>query len=254
MTILRRPGASALLFALLAFGLPAAGHALTLSDIETQIRRNVHDTSSDSTLQTYTDSVIDAWINDAQREIVSLTWCIQTSTSYVLTAATTYYAVPTDFIAVVPGKALFLDNGGQQYQLQEFSEAKVYQTDPDFEQTSSGPPTYYFTRFPGDTDDSLEIAYLPVPTATSTGTVTLFYYNRPTDLSSDSDVPFEGFTHLYPYHYGIVYHVVARIKALEQKMEQSTYWMKEFERVVTTMADRLGRAPNRSPSAQGSPR
>lgn len=234
--------------------LPVCAKALTLSEIETQIRRATHDTSSDSTLQTYTDTVLDAYINDAQREIVNLTWCVQKSTSYALTALTTYYALPSDFIAFVPGKVLFEDNGGQQYQLQEYSEAKIYQTEPDFENTSSGPPSHYFLRYPGDTSDDLEIAYLPVPTATSTGTVTAWYYYQPADLSSDSDVPFEGVSTLVPYHWGIVAHVIARIKALEQKTDQATFYLQEFQRIVTTMADRLGRAPNRSPSAQGAAR
>lgn len=249
-----RPGAFSYLLALLAFGLPAVGHSLTLAQLETQIRRAVHDTSSDSNLQAYSDTALDGWINDAQREITNLTWCVQKSTSYVLSAGTTYYALPSDFIAVVNGKALFEDNGGQQYQLQEFSEPRIYQTEPDFENTSSGSPSHYFLRYPGDSDDNMEIAYLPIPTTTSTGTVTLWYYYQPADLSSDSDVAFDGFNHLLPYHYAIVDHVVARIKALEQQGDQAQYWLKEFERVVTTMLDRLGRAPNRGSSAQGAVR
>lgn len=239
---------------LLILLMPVWARALTLSDIETQVRRDVHDNGSVGN-QAYADATLLTWINDAQREIVNLTWCVETSTSYVLTAQTTFYSLPTNFIALRSGAAVtFTDSANQTYLLQEFSQQKIYESEPDFEHTSVGPPTHYFTRFPGTSATALQIAYLPVPTTTSTGTVRLSYYYMPADLASASDIPFDGFKHLVPYHWAIVDHVTAKIKALESKPDEATLYMNEFTRVITTMTDRLGRAPNGSPHAQGAAR
>ncbi len=241
--------------AAVVLGLSALGHSMDLATIETQIRRAVHDNNTTASLQAYPDATLLTWINDAQREIVNLTWCVETSTSYVLTAQTTFYSLPTNFIALRSGAAVtFTDNANQTYQLQELSQQKIYETEPDFEHTSIGPPSHYFTRFPGTSADAMQIAYLPVPTTTSTGTVKVWYYYMPADLASASDLPFDGFNHLVAYHWAIVDHVTAKIKALESKPDEAALYMNEFTRIVTTMTDRLGRAPNASPHAQGAVR
>ncbi len=239
-----------LLAALAAAFVAAPAAALTLSEIETQIRRNVRDTAASG--NRYTDAILDAWINEAQREVVNLTWCVETSTSYVLAAATTYYALPTDFIAAK--LVTFKDARQQVIELDEYSFRKVYQEEADFELSSAGAPDHYFIRYPGDSDDNLEISYVPVPTTQSTGTVKVWYVYAPADLSSDADVPFDGFNHLKPYHYALVAHVTAKIKAIESKYEEAAFYLKEWERYVNTMSARFGASPNYRPSVQAAPR
>jgi hypothetical protein len=241
----------ALLLALgLAALLPAGARALTLADLETQIRRNVRDTATSG--NRYSDAILDDWINEAQREVVNLTWCVETSTSYALTVGTTYYALPSNFIAAK--LVTFTDTSGLTTRLDEFSFRKVYQDEANFEAASSGTPDHYFTRYPGNSNDALEIAYVPVPVTSSTGTVKVWYAYFPSDMASDSDVPFDGFNHLKPYHYVIVAQVTAKIKAIQGKFDESQFYLKEYERYVQTMSARFGAAPNYTPSVQAAPR
>lgn len=229
----------------------ASAHALTLSEIETAIRRNMRDTSTDSTLQRYSDSLLLDFINEEQRQIVNLTWCVDTSTSYVLTSGTVYYDLPTDLIAVK--QVLFTDRSNSTIWLDEWSERKVYQQEPSFATDSTGEPRKYFTRSVGST--ALQIAYLPYPnTTSSTGTVTVFYYNQATDLASSSDVPFDGAYQLYPYHWTIVVGVTARLKAIEGLVDEAKYYSDQFTLYVTTMKEKSSSHPNYSPSLQASPR
>lgn len=239
-----------LLSLLFLAGWAAPARALTLADIRTQIRRNVRQTASDG--GRYTDAMINDWINEGQREIVNLTWCVEMSTSYVLSAGTTYYSLPTNFLGAK--LVTFTDRHGLTIEMDESSFHKIYQQESDFEASSTGPPDHYFIRHPGTAGTTLQIAYIPVPTTTSTGTVKMWYAYFPADLSADSSVPFDGFNHLKPYHYALVAHVTAKIKAIEGKYDEAGFYLKELERYVTTMEARFGASPNYSPSVQGAPK
>ena len=224
---------------------------MTLSDIETAIRRNMRDTSTDSTSQRYSDSVLLDYINEQQRQINNLTWCVDTSTSYVLTSGTIYYDLPTDFIAA--RQVTFTDQSSNVLWLEEWSERKVYQQEPSFATNSTGQPVKYFTRSSGGT--AAQIAYLPYPnTSSSTGTVTVWYYAQVTDLASASDVPFDGYLPLYPYHYSIVAGVTARLKAVEGLADEAKFYSDQFTLYVTNMKEKFAAHPNYVPSMQASPR
>jgi hypothetical protein len=236
------------------FTIMAAGIAwsLTLSDIETQVRYNARDTSSSASLQRYSDTVLDGFINEVQREVVNLTWCVEASTSYTLTAATTYYDLPTDLISI--RLVTFTDANGMTVTLDENSEKKVFEDEPDYESSSTGQPSEYMVRLSTTGDNPLEIAYIPIPTSSSTGTVRVYYYCQVTDLSSNSDVPFNGFNHLYPYHYAIVAGATERIKMIEGRTDEAAVYTAVYQRYLTTMKDRLNRSSNYSPSFKGAPK
>jgi hypothetical protein len=226
----------------------ASAQAMTLSDIETQVRRNIRDTQTSSDLQKYSDSVLDAMINEAQREVSNLTWCVEMSTSRVLAAGTTYYNLPDDFIAA--RLAVFTRPGASTIELQERLQGSLVDDFPSYEQGNSGAPTEYLVRQSTSGGNNLEIAYLPTPTSTSTGTVRVDYYAYPDDLSADSDVPFEGLLHLYPYHYALVAHVSARVKEVEGKLDEAAYWRAQFDRYLQIMQQRLESAPNYNPGTR----
>jgi hypothetical protein len=226
--------------------------ALTLSEIRTQVRRNVRDTATDTTLQRYLDATITEYVNEAQREVVNLTWCVEKSTSYVLTAGTTYYDLPSDFLGVQ--QVTFTDSDSTTFLLKEISEKVQYQTNADFEMTALGQPTQYFTRMP-DSGTAMEIAYVPIPdTSASTGTVNVQYAYQPADLSGASDVPFDGFLTLYPYHGALVARATASIKQIEGRNDEAAIYFQLFDRYMAQMKDKNGAMPSYLPSARGTPK
>ena len=220
--------------------------ALTLSDIETQIRRNVRDTAASG--NRYSDAILDDWINEAQREIVNMTWSVSASTNIALVAGTTYYSIPDDFIT--PYLVLFTETGEDTIQMKERLEGSLYDDNPSFENTSSGSPTEYFLRQSLSGGNNLQIGFIQVPTSSSTGTVRVDYFAYADDLSSDSDVPFGGLLHLKPYHYSLVNHVTAKIKALEGKTNEADFYRQEFEKGISIMDQRLKEAPNYRPGVR----
>lgn len=222
------------------------GWSLTLAQVETEVRRHIRDTASDTTLQRYSDTSLDLIINETQRDVNSQTWAVETATSTSLVASTTFYTLPTDFIA--SRRAYFIDSAGMRTYLTEDSEESVMKS-PDTERSSTGKPTRYYVREQKDGDDPLEFGVIPVPTSSSTGTVVMHYIAQPSDLSSDSDVPFNGYSHLIPYHQVLVWGAVLRIKLIEAKTNEATAYAQLYDRSIQSMKDGVGRMPNFRPSA-----
>lgn len=225
-------------------------YALTLSDIETQVRRNIRDT--DSSIQRYSDTILDAVINEAQDVVVNETWCLRLSTAITLVAGTTYYNLPDDFIAVY--QVNFLDNSNQWGEMEQISEKVLYDTNPDFEHGGANAPTEYFIRYSTSGGNNLQFGVNPIPSTTSTGTVRIDYHNQATDMSSDSDVPFDGLLHLYPYHDTLWSYATFRIKVLEGKTDEADVYAKLYDRKVEIMKERFKTHPNYNPSIKGAPR
>lgn len=219
--------------------------ALTLGQIKVDIRQKINDRADPKV--TYSDTIMNSLINEAQRDIVNRTWCLQKTLSQSLSTRTTYYSFPTDFIAIQ--EFSFKETATNRKRLlEEKSERSLNQENPDYER-QRGPPFYYFVRNSTWTDTVLEYGLNPVPSATAQlGTIYVDYYNQPTALSSNSDIPFDSMYHLYPYHSGIIYYVVSKIKLLEGDVASATAYNQLYEQMIALMVDRLGRAPNYNPS------
>lgn len=240
-----------ILSALLLLAVSQSAWCLALSDLETQIRRNIRDTATSSSLQRYSDTVLDAYINEVQRDVVNLTTPLSNRASFTLTARTTYYSCPTDMI--VPLAVYYTNQQQQVYELQEKLETSYRQNNPTYEH-QIGPPTIYFIR--GSTSTNVtqaQIAFIPVANNTSTGTVTMDYYNIAADLSADSDIPFDGLRVLYPYHDVIVYGVTAKIKLREGDTNGASSYFEMYKDMVNRMGSKLGEAPNYHPSIIAGP-
>ena len=221
-------------------------HGLTLSDIETQIRRNLRDTSTDTSLQRYSDAVIDSLINEAQRDVVNQTWCLDASTGVVLTVNTTFYYLPTDLIAVK--SARFTDSSNNTYVLEEKNERSFRQNNPDW-QKQTGKPVNYFVRDATDTATAYQVAYYPIPGAvSSTGTVNIEYYSQATDLDDDTDVPFDGKRFMYPYHEVLVFYPTYRLKMTEGQTNDATLYFQVYKTGIDAIMSKLNSKPNWSPS------
>lgn len=226
------------------------GFALTLGDIETEVRRNVRDTQATVGLERYSDTILDVWINETQKDVNNKTWAVDSSTTVSLLANTTYYVLPDNFLAGT--QVLYTNAAGSTVDMPELSARNVYQAQPDYERSSKGTPSSYFIR--GQmTGSNQEIAFLPIPTTTG-GTVAIHYVSTPADLAADADVPFDGIKRLYPYHYTLVWGTVMRIKLIEGKADEAKIFAELYNGDITTMKEKLGLKPNYNPSLRGAPR
>ena len=232
----------ALIFTFLFSG--AVVHALTLSQIRTDVRRNLRDT--DATRQRYTDAVLLDFINEAQREVVNATWLVEETSSYILTPFTTFYILPNKVIAVT--HAEFKNRGNSTTPLIEKTRKGLGSDNPDWKR-GSGEPSEYFIDISSDSDQ-LTISYIPIPIVTSTGTVTLWFVVQIDDLAADGDVPFNGKRALYTHHNCLTFWATARIKAIERKVDESTFYFQLFGNCVEVTRNKANARPNYTPGIQ----
>lgn len=225
------------LLALLFIGSVSFAHALTLAEIETAVRRNVRDTASSSSLQKYSDAYLDVLINEGQRDVINQTWAISKSSSITLVDATASYSLPSDLITIWRATR-------QNENLLEldFPQQDADAADESWE-TQAGEPRYFYTSF--TTPQSVTL--YPVPTSTYAGTLKVFYFSYATDLSSDSDEPFNSIDRLSGYHDLLVYYPTIRILMAENMQDKAAPFIQLYQSGVQTMAENVGAKKIKTP-------
>lgn len=227
-------------------------HALTLAEITTEVRRRLNDNPGSSSRQRYSDSTLYDSVNSVQREVVNATWPSQNTTSYVLTAGVTFYALPDNLIAIA--KVEFSDDFNGVTELSEVSLKGLYASNSDWRQQSGTPYQYYISEanISSASLSGLQISYIPIPTSQSTGTVTIQYFNYVQDLSTTTGnlIPFDGKKQLFGYHDILVYGATARIKLLEGRLEEAKAYYGLYGAGVDVMRARINSSPNYTPGMQ----
>lgn len=234
----------------LAFFLPASGvHALTVSQLNTEIRIAIRDNPTDTARQRYSDSTILNFMNEAQRDFVNNTWLSEKTTQYALAPQTTYYSLPQDVLAI--SQVYFTNTSNQLIELEEFLQKSLYDTYPSWDRSAGSPVEYWVSQATSAEPANaypMRISYIPIPTRTSTGTVTVWYFSKINDLVNTADVPFDGRTQLRQYDMAIAYHVIMRIKVIEGKADEAQVYQSFYQNYVNVAKSNLGKAPNYSPS------
>jgi len=221
---------------------------LNLGEIETKVRQQVRDTGTGTSLQRYSDTVLDGFINEGMRDVVNQTGCLDQIYNITLVANTTFYALPSDFIAIQ--FARFKDVSNNTYNLEEKNERSFRQSNPDW-QRQTGKPVNYFTRTSTSAETN-ELALYPIPsTATHLGTIIVDYVSQTSDMVSDSDEPFDGLDSMNPYHNVLVDYATARIKLIEGRTDEGNAYGQLYISGITTIAAKFGQKPNWSPSFSG---
>lgn len=215
-------------------------HALTLSEIRTEVR--VHIKDSNTSRQNYTNTQLDNIINQAHRDVVNLSWVIKKSASLELVSGTTHYAVPTDFIQVA--RVTFRDRNIEEKSLPGLDGDFA---DSDWE-TAGGYPQYYYQNptLPG------YLSFYPFPnSSTSTGTIKMNYFAKANTLSSDSDEPFNGDDRYQDYSDVLIWYSVYQLYAIDGRADKAQYYLSAYESRLALMIDKLGQKPNFWPSFSG---
>lgn len=220
------------------------GRTATLSELRTSIRRNVRDTSTSASFQRYSDADLTSLINESQREITNAVWMLQAEYSFTSVASTMFTDLPSDLLSVI--KVGYLKTGSTtRMDLTEKTLPGLTAMNPNWE-NQTGTPTNYYIRQKLD-NTVKQIGLYPAPVSASTGTVYITYAVMPDDLSSSSDVPFNGAAWLIPYHKAISDYVTGRLKQIEGKNDEATGYFQLAGAEINRMKERLGELPNYNP-------
>lgn len=225
---------------LLCFLFSNAAHALTLSQIQTEVRVRTKDTFTGR--QRYTDTQLTALINEAQRDVINNTWVISKSYTFTTLAGTTYYMLPTDILAIQRVTSSY----------QNLPETTLIKQDGDNANSSwelsAGTPIYYFQ----DYAQSNQLGLYPFPlNTTSTTSIKIIYSSQGTDLAGATDVPFNGELRYLPYHDLLIFYPAYRIFLIEGESDKATAYRQEYESRLIVMEQAIGKKPNYVPGLSG---
>jgi hypothetical protein len=182
---------------------------MTRQDIENEARRYVRDTNTDVTKQRWSSGTITSRQEDAQKDIVSKTRCLQQNTFITLAYDQQGYALPDDLYVInrvalttTASSTTVLMSTGAFKKIDRFSILGLDSDSSFWEQQGVGQPTRYFII-------GSSICLVPKPSVGYQGTnrLKLTYVPKPDDLSTSTSVPFKGYPSLYPYHILIAYYV-----------------------------------------------
>ncbi len=187
--------------------------------------------------QIFTDREINDYINQGQQLAINQTWCLENNLTFQLEPGTTYYSVPSDFLAI---RRLTLN----ALQLNQFTPAAMDGKSEGW-QMASGQPVYYFIDFAS----ANLVGFSPWPaTSTDTGTISMDYYQSPKILINDSDLPYNGVIAMQQYGYILSYYAASQVAAMEGNSAMSTFDYSIFSAALTQMGARCKSIPNYLPS------
>lgn len=214
--------------------------ALFLQDIETEVRYRVKDSAASRTR--FSQDLIDTFINQGQRDVVTFAMPLYKTEVIVLAQGTTYYTIPTDVMAIE--RVTFQNKNVPEQTLTSLDSIANYAA---WEQ-SGGPPTAYFQ----DPSRSSSIGVYPFPnTASSTGTLRVMYAAQVQDLVSGLDVPFNAEARFYPYHDILIYYAVYNLLYIDGEIARAQEFKAIYEVRLKAMIDSIGARPNYKPGFSG---
>ena len=217
--------------------LASPSFAITLSTARSDCRVLIKDTGPSRTR--FSDAQLLRFLNEGQKDLVQFAKPIRKSTQFELVSGTTYYSAPANFLAPI--------RVTRSYQL--LSEQSVQSLDKQISwQTVRGLPISYFVNH---SSRSL-IGFYPFPdAATSIGTIRMEYSAQATDLSADSDEPFNGIVELQPYGYLLPFYCAYRASLIDNEVTQAQAYYAEFKRGSDMLASDAFSRPNYKPGAVG---
>lgn len=214
--------------------------ALTAADILTRARVLLRDTSSDTTRQRFSDTQLLNWLNDGQREANAFGFVLQSSYTFQLVSGTTEYALPTDFLT--PWRVTYK---GRKIEQTSFNQQDA--TSVAWQTQSVGTPNGYYIYLAS----SPTIGFVPAPSSTSTGTIVVWYIQQTTDMTTTTQVPFNSWSQLIPYHSGLAYFIAYRGLWAIGDQELASNYLQEWQQWIQALKAGIGRQPDFTPGFSG---
>lgn len=222
---------------LLVLLLASPVRAITLSTLRGDCRVLVQDAGS--TRYRFSDAQMLRFLNEGQKDLVQFAKPIRKAYQFELVSGTTYYSTPSDFLSV--------ERLTRSYQVLREESIKSLDKTQQWQTVGGLPISYYVNH----SSRSL-IGFYPFPSSTSsTGTIRMEYNAQATDLSSDSDQPFNGISELQPYGYLLAFYCAYRASLIDSETVQAQAYYAEYRRGSDMLgADAFSR-PNYRPGAVG---
>ena len=199
-----------------------------LGQMRYDIRYQINDTTDTSHITKYTDSFLNARINQVQKEICRMTYPLY-SVGYITTSSgIATYSISTD-TAKIDKVCYLISTTGLINNYQKLTYSTVQSLDVDrgisWESLPVGRPLNFYEL-------GTSIGLVPAPSITYSyaNAVKIYYYQIPADMSFDADLPFNGVAYLQDYSNLIVLGV-----SWKCKKEKGLSWADDYTQYMTIL-------------------
>jgi hypothetical protein len=219
------------------------GWGLQLSDLITECRAELRDTTTDTNFQRFTNAQLTGFLNDAQNQIDNTVGLLSVSYGFDLVAGQREYALPLDYKAAwrvtLSGQRLPATSYNALDQISNWTVAR------------STPTAYYINTYSSSTA-SLIMGFYPTPRLSTTGgSVQIFYAQIPTQMVNLTDLPFNGRSNFAPYHYALSHYCAFRGWLVQNRPDLAKGYADVFASDVKMMKESISEEPDYNPSVQG---
>ena len=235
------------LFVLLAI-VPGTSRATTLlaSDVLSRARVYLRDQSTAANRQQFPDATLLQFLSDGLREANAQNWLYQSSYTFTMSAGTTEYAMPSDFMATM---RVWFQPPGQSYLKLDATSMDQLDAQSVGWTGAIGTPTKYFLDKSNPT--TINLGFYPAPIGTSTGPVIVYYIQQSQDLTSTSSSLFNSNYVYQPYASALAYYVAGRgFQAVEETDLAGSYFQLWYN-FLQLMHQGMGKTPDFSPGFIG---
>ena len=215
--------------------------ALTVSNLVDRTRDYLRDTSSDSSRQRFTNTVLIRFFQDCQEDIINRTWMMEGRTNVSLVSGTREYSLPSDYLK--PTRVRFNNKALKEVTIEGFLDDEGR----DWTVVTGTPTVYYIRR-----STLPYIGFYPAPNFSSGSTVEIDYVRAPVELTAIGDTPFTAnSTDLQLYHRVLPYCAAEKGWLINGRGDIAVYYHQLYENEMLRVKETLGTMPNYRPGFQG---
>jgi hypothetical protein len=190
-------------------------------DLRNEIRRLLLDT--DTTNPRWSDTIINDRIDLSHDRIACLTKCIESRITDGIDLGVSEYALPSYFLEIK--NVQILGNGSTEWiAIDKITEEELDNANHGWRNLPGEPQKFYQRRN--------NIGLYPEPDYTQTNSLRIDIYRRPDAFTSDTDIPFEGVTSLYPFHMAIAYDVARMCSLDDVNVNKITVFTAEVDKLT----------------------
>ena len=194
-----------------------------------EIRERFRSENPDITDRVITDATLNTWMESADKEICAFTRCIVSNVAQTFNTVigTKYYDLTSNIskfydIDDMPGGGVYYDD----LPLKKITIGELNYKSRGWRTADTGTPRWYFRR-------GTYLWLHPTPDAVQDVDVDCVLISD--DFDSDSETPYNGLTHLEPFHDGISKYLQSRAKQKIGKPEEGAQAKKDYMDYLTWM-------------------
>ena len=200
--------------------------------------RNLALDAASPTRQRFTDTQITTYLNQAQRQMLDSSYCLEGNTTFNTAVGQQFYAMPSNFISI--SRAIYGGNEISQLSPQILDMQNNSWTN------ATGKPSNYFVNF----SSRGLVGFYPIPDVSSnTATASIDYFMDVTDLVNGTDLPFGGISELSDFQPALEYYSASIMRTIDGDQQGATNFMTIYTGMSAVMKNRCLKSPNILPNA-----